>query len=136
MPHGSELESQWENQCEGTTEAPCIPLHKRKQAQREPGTCLESQRCQVSGLRLSYRRKGEDSESPSPSWEPLGAGHKKRVIDVQGNQEGASGGGEGAIGDVGSPGELSPSSTFLESALCHAFSPQSRAGALISQSHD
>lgn len=48
-PQGSELEGQWENQCEGilgTTEAPCIPLHERKQA-------LESQRCQVSGLSIS-----------------------------------------------------------------------------------
>lgn len=53
--HGSELEGQWENQCEGilgTTEAPCIPLHKRKQAQRGPGTCPEPQRCQVSGLSI------------------------------------------------------------------------------------
>lgn len=53
---GSELEGQWGNQCEGilgTTEAPCIPLHRRKQAQRGPGTCPESQRCQVSGLSIS-----------------------------------------------------------------------------------
>lgn len=85
MLHGSELEGQCENPCEGilgTTEAPCIPLHKRKWAQRGPGTCPEPKDARFLGsasphLRLSYRCKGEDSGSPSPSWGPLGGGSQE-----------------------------------------------------------
>lgn len=56
MLPGSELQGQWGNQCAGilgTAEAPCIPLHRRKQAERGPGTFPESQRRQVSGLSIT-----------------------------------------------------------------------------------
>lgn len=74
-----ELEDLGGNQCDGIlgiTEAHCFLLHRRKQARegeelahnhkdaRSPGSTFPH-------LMLSYRWKGQDSESPSPSWESL-----------------------------------------------------------------
>lgn len=55
---GSELESQWENSCEGIpgiTETSQLPLHRRKGDQRGQGICPESQRrCHVSGSQAQH----------------------------------------------------------------------------------
>lgn len=91
---GSELGVKCGNQCEGilrTNEAHCFPLHRRKQAGEGKGLHQNhkdagSPSSSSPYLMLSHRRRGWDSGSPSPSWEPLGCSrHKRRVTGVEGD---------------------------------------------------
>lgn len=71
--------TQGENQCDGIlgiTEAHCFLLHRRKQAREGEELAHNHKDARSPGstsphLMLSYRWKGQDSESPSPSWESL-----------------------------------------------------------------
>lgn len=56
MLHGSELEGQCENPCEGilgTTEAPCIPFAQEEMGPERAWDLPRTKRCQVSGLSIS-----------------------------------------------------------------------------------
>lgn len=79
MLQGSGLEDQEGNRCDGIlaiTEAYCFPLHRRKQSREDEELAHNHKDARSPGsaslhLLLSYRWKGWDSESPSPSWESL-----------------------------------------------------------------
>lgn len=116
MLPGSELEGRRESQCEGilgVSEAHCFPWHRGKQAQRGQGASQNHNDARSLGsasphLRLSYRCKGEDFESPSPFWKPLGQGTREESYGRTGRPRKGLPGGMDAAGDLDSPWGAQP----------------------------